>query len=152
MKTIVYFLAVIVSSFFVVKNASAQYGPPPPPDAYHRHYNDRYQNARMQAFYYYPQSNVYYNAVSDRYIFFSRNAWVVSDRLPRYYNIRREPSFVVYHNGFDVWNDNRQHCAKYRDIKRNAPDVAYNRGNSYDNYNRPDKNYREPDRKDDWRR
>lgn len=159
MKTILYSLAVVVSCFFMAVNASAQYGLPPHcPPPYPPSYNDDYRDGRMQSFYYYPQSNVYYNPAAGRYIFYSRNAWVVSDRLPYYYRVRREPRFVVYHNGFDVWNDNRMHCMKYRDYRRNAPDIAYDRNNQSNGYGYPDNSYPDndyngyPGRRDDRRK
>ncbi len=144
MKTIIYSLAVAFSSFLVMETASAQYGTPPQKDACHRPYDDRYHSAKKQSFYYYPKSNIYYNPAANRYIFYSRNAWVVSDRLPRYYRLRGEQCFVVYHNGFDVWNANRIHSSKYRNYRRNLPDVAYGRRNHNDEHNYPKIDYNAP--------
>ena len=146
MKTIFYSLAVVMGSFFIMANASAQYHPYPD-DGYHRRYNDRCRDGREQSFYYFPQSNVYYSFSTGNYIFFDHNAWVVTQRLPHYYRLRSESRFVVYHNGFDVWNDNRFHCMKYHDYRRFSPDVAYDRRGDNNDYGYPDR-----DRNDNWRK
>ena len=138
MKAIFYSLAVAAVSFFISASASAQYHRDHD-DHYQRAYDDQCRDNRQQSFYYYPQSNVYYSFTTDKYIFFSHNAWVVSDRLPHYYRLKREPRFVVSHAGFDVWNENRYHVMKYSDHRRSQPDVAYDRRDRNDVYNYPER-------------
>ena len=116
MKTIFYLIALVAASFFITSSGFAQY---------RRGYNDGYKNDTQQAFYYYPQSNVYFSLASDKYISLYRNAWLVSERAPRNIRRKKEPYVVVYHRGFDVWNDNRYHVLKYKDNRRWQPDMVY---------------------------
>ena len=150
MKTIFYFIAFFAASFFISAHASAQYGRP---------YNEPYYqqqnqcgNEGRQSFYYYPQSNVYYNCVTNQYIYFDCNSWVVSDCLPHHIRLDREPYFVVNHNGSDVWNDNRFHVEKFRNYNYQQPDMAYEQHDKYRDYRRHDDWHHDDWRDNDWRR
>ena len=138
MKTIYYIIAVCAASFFMSTNVSAQYSRPYP--------DNRYQNNQQQSFYYYPQSNVYCSMATGQYIFYDRNGWLVSNRLPHRIRLRREPRFVVNHYGFDVWNDNRYHVMKFRDNGNRQPDMVYDRHNHDDHDDRYD-DHRPDDRR-----
>ncbi len=130
MKLVFYFIAVITATVFISANASAQYG--------RYGSNDHYRSNVPQAFYYYPQSNVYFSCATNQYIYNYRNAWLVSDHLPRRMRLdRREPRFVVNHYGFDVWNDNYRHVMQFRNYRHMQPDVAYNDRRNYNDDHRP---------------
>ena len=150
MKQIFYFAAFMAVSFFVSNYASAQYD--------HR-WNDAGQRGnqncndnRQQSFYYYPQSNVYYSINTQQYIYSYQGSWVVSNRLPHQWRLRDEPRFVVNHYGFDVWNENRFHAARFGTHRYGQPDVAYaqpqgryddrNHNNNWQDNDRRDNDYR----------
>ena len=156
MKQIFYFLAFTAIAFVVSHQASAQNN-----QRWNYTYsrgNGDYRDACMQSFYYYPQSNVYFNVTTHQYVYPYRGSWVVSDRLPHQWRLRNEPRFVVNHYGSDVWNENRFHMARFRNYRYNQPDVAYappgdrhDYGDRYDNNNRHD-DRRDDDYRDDNRR
>lgn len=151
MKQIFYSAAFFAAIFLAGNSASAQYD--------HR-WNDSYNNGnascndnRQQSFYYYPQSNVYYSNNTQQYIFSYHGSWVVLNRLPRERRLRDEPRFVVNHDGFDVWNDNRFHVARFGDRRFGQPDFAYaSPQGRFDDRNRNDDRHSDHDRRDDNRR
>ncbi len=150
MKQIFYFLAFAAIGFCISQSASAQYDKHY--DSYPRH-NNEYHNDRQQSFYFYPQSNVYYSFATGQYIYPYRGSWVVSDRVPRHWHLRNKPRFVVMHYGFDVWNENRFHLARFRTQQYGEPEIVYAppRGR-YDDRGNNSHWYNEDNRGSDWRK
>ena len=65
-----------------------------------------------QAFYYYPSANVYLNLSTHHYIYDRGGVWVTVNNLPFLLG-DDQPRFMVYHDGDDVWEDNRIHENEY---------------------------------------
>ena len=147
MKTIFYFAAFVAATVFISNNASAQYerdwNAP-----YPQQQNDCRDNSQ-QSFYYYPQSNVYYNIATQQYIFPFQGTWTVAYRLPRYIWLDNQPRYTVNYNGFDVWRENRFHAEKFRNYGYSRPDIAYDGDRRFD---RHDERYEHHDREYDNRR
>ena len=124
MKKLFYLLLVCITVVVISTKVSAQ----------RRHSGD--YRMRQQSFYYYPQSNVYYSFTSRQYIYPFKNSWVVSERLPRYICIDREPRAIVTHSGFDVWNDNRYHVYQFRGMHHEQPVIVYAPDSRYNDHRR----------------
>lgn len=89
---------------FTATIAAAQ---PPHAKAYGKH-----------KFYYYPSSNVYYDATPGLYYYNSGNSWTGVKTLPPGFVVASgTPRYVVYHQGPDVWMDNKVHVVKYKEFK-----------------------------------
>ena len=108
MKTIKYKLAGLVTSFlltaFMVSTALAQ---PAHAKAYGKH-----------KYYYYPASNVYYDAGPRLYYYNAGPSWKSVNVLPPTFSINTgAPRYVVYYDGPEVWRDNQVHVVKYKAYK-----------------------------------
>ncbi len=146
MKTIFYTIVVVAAFVFTSNNASAQYD-----GAYNAPYNGNGNDCRdnhQQAFYYYPQSNVYFSFETRQYIFPFHGGWTTSYRLPRYIWLDNQPRFVVNHYGYDVWNENRFHVERFRNFGGPRPDMAYDHDRRFD---RRDDRFEHRDRDYDYR-
>jgi hypothetical protein len=64
-------------------------------------------NAQQVKFYYYPNSNVYYNPVAGTYSYVNNGQWVTVSSLPQTIVVKNQPKRVVYYTGTDVWNRNK---------------------------------------------
>lgn len=82
-------------------------------------------NARIESFFYYPQSNLYYSFRTRQYIYPWRGGWQIANRLPRHIRLGREDRITVEHRGFDVWNDNARHQYTYARRYQPAPAIVY---------------------------
>lgn len=79
---------------------------------------------QQQAFYYYPSANVYFNIAAGEYAYQRRSGvWVTGYRLPERFRISNAQRFTVYHNGMDVWAENRVHVMNFQRYGR--PEIAY---------------------------
>jgi len=70
-------------------------------------------------FYFYPSSNVYYNAASDEWVYYDEptTKWITVKTLPSTVTIVKEPVDTIYYQGNDVWKDNAEHQRKYKGKK-----------------------------------
>jgi hypothetical protein len=70
-------------------------------------------------FYYYPQSNIYYNPGSTEYWYYDdvSATWTQVKELPTTIVLTKTPRYTVYYNGSDVWKDNAEHMKKYKGKK-----------------------------------
>lgn len=74
-------------------------------------------NAQVQArigFYYYPQSNVYYNPHTREYAYDDNGNWAYRRTLPSNVVVRNQSHVMVYGDR-DIWRDNDAHRNKYKD-------------------------------------
>ena len=91
--------ALLLTAFTVT--ASAQ---PPHAKAYGKH-----------KYYYYPASNVYYDAGPRLYYYNSGPSWTGVSVLPPTFSITTgAPRYAVYYDGPEVWRDNHVHVVKYK--------------------------------------
>lgn len=125
-------VVMIVTAFlltaFTVNTAVAQ---PPHAKAYGKH-----------KYYYYPGSNVYYDAGPKLYYYNSGPSWLGVSILPPSFRITiGAPRYVVYHNTPEIWNDNHLHAVKYKAYK-NKPDKTYkNKSMKHKNYKKHGKGH-----------
>ncbi len=103
MKKMKLFLMQLVAMVcFTAFTATAQ---PPHAKAYGHH-----------KFYYYPERNVYYDPYATTYYYNSGSTWSATATLPSGLSISvGSPRYIVYHDGPEVWYDNRVHMERYRD-------------------------------------
>ena len=94
-----------------------------------------YRQVRMESFFYYPQSNVYFSFRTHQYIYPSRGGWQIAYRLPQYIRVGREDRITVEHRGFEVWKDNARHQYAYGRRYNNAPAIVYTPDRNYGPYN-----------------
>lgn len=71
-------------------------------------------STNKQSFYYYPQSNVYYDVAARHYIYPGRNGWVRVHRLPQEFHRTNARGYAVYNYGPDIWRYNTDHIRSYR--------------------------------------
>ncbi len=115
-RLVILLVSVITVIAFTANTATAQ---PPHAKAYGK-----------QKFYYYPASNVYYDAGPDLYYYNSGPSWTGVRVLPATITITASaPRFAVYHQGPEVWLDNPVHVVKYKAYK-NKP-VKYKKGKGH---------------------
>jgi len=126
MKRIFYTVLLVMAVAFTATRAAAQ--PPYPP------YRGGYDHMRLESFFFYPQSNVYYSFRTRQYIYPSHGGWQIAYRLPRYIRLGREDRVTVEHRGFDVWNDNGRHQYTYGRRYQTAPAIVYTPDNRYNGY------------------
>ena len=76
------------------------------------------QNQKV-TFYYYPSSNVYYNAASDEWVYYDEptTKWITVKTLPSTITIVKMPVDTIYYQGNEVWKDNAEHQRKYKGKK-----------------------------------
>lgn len=108
MKNLKRKIVVLVSAFFLtaftMNTAIAQ---PPHAKAHGKH-----------KYYYYPASNVYYDAGPRLYYYNSGPSWKGVSVLPPAFNITAgAPRYAVYHDGPEVWQNNHVHAVKYKAYK-----------------------------------
>ncbi len=116
MKKVLLTSIIAAATFFMAANANAQY--------VSARFSIRNRMPVRQAFYYYPSANVYFNTISREYAYQRRDGvWISNRVLPDYFRIANTARFMVYHNGFDVWAENRAHIATYSRFAR--PEVVY---------------------------
>lgn len=78
-------------------------------------------SAQKHKFYYYPASNVYYDAGPGLYYYNPGSAWTGVRVLPPGFSITiGAPRYVVYHQGPNVWVNNHAHVIKYKGHKNNG--------------------------------
>ncbi|MEO7265776.1 MAG: hypothetical protein ABIW38_12735 [Ferruginibacter sp.] len=98
-KLVAMIVGVVMLSAFVVTEASAQ----------------------NSSFWYYPNSNVYYDLSGKQYVFYNAGNWSSSKTLPSGITLEKgSPRVTVYHAGKDVWVDNAGHVMKYKNYKGNS--------------------------------
>lgn len=115
-KSVVLFVSAIVLLAFTANTVAAQ---PPHAKAYGK-----------KKFYYYPQSNVYYDAGPGLYYYNTGPSWTGVSVLPASINITiGAPRVAVYHQGPEVWMDNPVHVVKYKSYK-NKP-IKYKKGKGH---------------------
>lgn len=109
-KIVVMLVSAFVLTAFTINTVSAQ---PPHAKAYGK-----------KKYYYYPASNVYYDAGPRLYYYNSGPSWTGVSVLPPSINFSiGAPRVVVYHDGPEVWVNNPQHVVKYKAYK--AKPVKY---------------------------
>ena len=123
MKRIFYTMLLLMAIAFAATSASAQMRYPPV-----------YNPVRMESFFYYPQSNVYFSFRTHQYIYPSHGGWQIAYKLPRYIHIGREDRVTVEHRGFDVWNDNGMHQYTYNRRYQAPPAIVYTPDRRYNGY------------------
>lgn len=100
----VIFLTSLLITAFSINVASAQ---PPHAKAYGKH-----------KYYYYPASNVYYDAGPKLYYYNAGSSWKgVSVLPPGIRIVTGAQRHIVYHNTPEVWMDNDMHVVKYKTYK-----------------------------------
>lgn len=124
MKRIFYAMALLLTAFFTSTNASAQ-----------PRYQVPYNQVRVESFFFYPQSNVYYSFRTRQYIYPSHGRWQIANHLPNYIRVGREDRITVEHRGFDVWTDNARHQYTYSRRYQTPPAIVYNPDRRYDRHN-----------------
>ena len=70
--------------------------------------------AQRLKFYYYPNSNVYYDVAHKQYIYSNNGNWTPVTTLPGGMNVVRSRRVIVYHNTPEIWMDNPGHIKKYK--------------------------------------
>jgi hypothetical protein len=86
----------------------------------------------QQSFYYYPNSNVYYDINCNRYIYNNGYGWATVNALPANIRLTNEPRYMVYHRGPQVWLDNPIHYRNFYKAAYRQPVAAFNyRSNDY---------------------
>jgi len=101
MKKMTLIFATLIFMLAFINTAKAQ---PPHAKAYGKH-----------KFYYYPNSNVYYDAGPNLYYYNTGGAWSGVRTLPPGISmVSGDPRVPVYYNGNSVWNDNATHRVKYK--------------------------------------
>ena len=78
------------------------------------------QEQKRVEFYYYPNSNIYFNTASGEYWYYDEPnvKWVEVKTLPETITLEKAPSYTIYYNGEDVWKDNAMHQKKYKGMKK----------------------------------
>lgn len=76
------------------------------------------QETRVR-FYYYPESNIYYNPANSEYWYYDdvSATWTQVKTLPTTIVLTKAPRYTVYYSGEDVWKDNAMHMKKYKGKK-----------------------------------
>ncbi len=106
-SNVVIFVTLFLLTTFSVNTVSGQ---PPHAKAYGKH-----------KYYYYPGSNVYYNAGPKLYYYNSGSSWKGVSVLPPGITITTgAPRYIVYHNTPEVWLNNDMHVVKYK-ANKNKP-------------------------------
>jgi len=123
MKQIFYTMLLLMAIAFTTTRAAAQ---PPRPVPY--------KIVRVESFFYYPQSNVYFSFRTHQYIYPSRGGWQIAARLPHSIRIGREDRVTVEHRGFDVWTDNPVHQYTYARRYVAQPAIVYTPDRRYNGY------------------
>lgn len=101
----VMFVTAVLMSAFAINTAAAQ--PPAHAKAYGKH-----------KFYYYPAANVYYDATPKLYYYNNGSVWSGVSVLPPGMIIANgAPRVIIYHDGPEVWYDNKVHVVKYKEYK-----------------------------------
>jgi hypothetical protein len=115
-RLVVLFVTAVVLTTVTANTVAAQ---PPHAKAYGK-----------QKFYYYPDYNVYYDAGPGMYYYNPGPSWSGVTVLPANVNfVTSAPRYVVYHNGPEVWQDNKIHVVKYKAYK-NKP-AKYKKGKGH---------------------
>jgi hypothetical protein len=70
--------------------------------------------AQQLKFYYYPQSNFYYDPVHKQYIYSNNGSWSTVKTLPTSYAVKGARKVVVYSETPEVWQMNSAHVKKYQ--------------------------------------
>jgi hypothetical protein len=68
--------------------------------------------AQQLKFYYYPESNVYYDVVNKQYVYLNNGTWTPVRVLPASKSASGR-KVILYHSGFNIWVDNSAHLKKY---------------------------------------
>ncbi|TKK70813.1 hypothetical protein FC093_03715 [Ilyomonas limi] len=123
MKRIFYTVLLLMSVAFTITNASAQ---PRFPRAY--------DHLRLESFFYYPQTNVYYSFRTHQYIYPSHGGWQIAYRLPHHVRIGKADRITIEHRGFDVWNDNAKHQYAYGRRYNTPPAIVYTPDRRYNGF------------------
>lgn len=123
MKRIFYTMLLLFAVAFTMSSASAQ-----------SRYRTGYNQVRVESFFYYPQSNVYYSFRTHQYIYPSHGGWLIAYRLPRHIHIGREDRVTVEHRGFDIWRDNAMHLYTYGRRYQTSPAIVYTPDRKYNGY------------------
>src|SRR6476660_5530536 len=123
MKKNFYTVLLLMGVAFSATQASAQARCPVP-----------YNQVRVESFFYYPQSNVYYSFRTHQYIYPSHGGWQIAYRLPHHIRIGRENRVTVEYRGFDVWNYNARHQYAYGRRYTAPPAIVYAPDRVYNGY------------------
>jgi len=115
MKKIFTLVAILIAASFITSTLHAQ------------PYGNAWGKRKKQAFYYYPDQNIYFDVNARRYVYPQNNVWVSASILPFNFQITNARRYEVYHNGRDVWNENRIHSEQYRRpaMYKPTPKVMY---------------------------
>ena len=70
--------------------------------------------AQQMKFYYYPQSNVYYDPGKKHYIYLENGTWTTVGVLPKKVTIWGIPRVAIYGNDSKIWLKNSDHVVKYK--------------------------------------
>jgi hypothetical protein len=81
-------------------------------------------SSRKSNYYYYPQSNVYFNPGTKNYSYYDSSSmkWNTGQTLPSQYNINAQtPKSSINYSGTQIWSDNKQHQLQYGTSTMNRP-------------------------------
>lgn len=70
--------------------------------------------AQKFKFYYYPASNVYYNASQHKYAYLNKGSWIETPGLPAGKNAAGGSRYIVYSSSPKIWVKNEAHVKKYK--------------------------------------
>jgi hypothetical protein len=78
-------------------------------------------NAQRTRYYYYPETNVYYNTVTGDYWYYDEpsTTWMTVRALPSTLTINDNDRYVLMYDGTDVYKENAVHKKKYK-VKKNG--------------------------------
>jgi hypothetical protein len=69
-------------------------------------------SAQQLKFYYYPESNIYYDVVNKQYVYLNNGTWTTVHVLPATKSASGR-KVVLFHSGPNIWVDNATHQKKY---------------------------------------
>ena len=83
-------------------------------------------SAQKVTFWYYPESNVYYNPHTHQYAYMDNDNWRYDANLPSTYHLSKR-YVTVYGNSDDdeIWRDNAMHVEKYKNWDKHQAKRAY---------------------------
>ena len=81
--------------------------------------------AQQKKFYYYPNSNMYYDVGSHQYIYLNNSGWVNVNTLPPGIIVNKTRRVVIYNPTPDIWVHNNKHKLKYKNTYPKGKAVGY---------------------------
>jgi|ERR1700694_960912 len=75
------------------------------------------QKHKRMSFYYYPESNVYYNPQTQEYAYADNGNWGYRHDLPNDVVVQHRSYVTVYGDDPEIWRENNAHREKYKGWK-----------------------------------